>query len=114
MDQPYPSFQLAEFVSPDGLSGRNCGSELKAGMTFNRLRRTRFFGDIEYSQSEEVGASRPILLTLTRIEAYGRTLDELSPGMTALSELSGGGFDAICEELEKLPEREFLSIESVP
>jgi len=111
MNSEYPSFQLAEFVPPTGLTGRNCGAPLKAGMTFNRLRRTRFFGDIENLQSEDVGETRLIALTLNRIEAYRTTQVELGPGMTALLEVSGDSLDSIREEIARLPDREYLTIE---
>ena len=111
MDTAFPSFQLAEFVSPRGLTGRNCGSPLEPGMIFNRLRRTRFYRDCAELKSEVVDEPRIISLTLERIEALQRTLEGLGPGMTALLEVSGASIAAICEELSRLPEDEYLSIE---
>lgn len=111
MDPAYPCFLLVEFVPPTGLTGRNCGTKLETAMTFNRLRRTRFFGDNQNLQSEDIGELRTIELTLNRIEAYNSTLEELSPGMTALLEVSGESLGAIRDELSTLPKREHLSIE---
>ena len=113
MNPAYPSFQIYEFIRPDGLTGRNCGTPLNIGMKFNSIRRTRFFGDITDLHSEDVGDPMHISLTLNRIEAYQHELDELSPGLTALLRFSGDSLKAIRAELKSLPRREYLRIESI-
>ncbi len=114
MRPTYPNFQLAEFIAPDGLTGRNCGADLALGMTFNTLRRTRYEGAVEHLESEEIGTPRTISLKIDRIEAYNKTLDDLPSGLTGLLSVSGEGLDEIREALRDIPEREFLSIERLP
>lgn len=108
------NFQLAEFIAPDGLAGRNCGADLPLGIAFITLRRVRYDGDVEHLETTEVEAPRTISLKIDRIQAYGRTLDILPSGLTGLLELSGDGLDQIRDYLRDLPEREYLSIEQLP
>ena len=114
MRPAHPKFQLAEFIAPDGLTGRNCGADLPFGMTFNTLRRIRYEGDVEHLESVEVGAPLTISLKIDRIEAYRRVLEILPSGWTGLLEVSGDGLDEIRDTLKDMPEREYLSIEKLP
>jgi hypothetical protein len=114
MTLAHPNFQLAEFIAPDGLTGRNCGADLPLGIAFNTLRRVRYEGDVEHLESTEVEAARTISLKINRIQAYGKTLDILPSGLTGLLKLSGDGLDQIRDYLRDLPEREYLSIEQLP
>ena len=114
MKQTLPTFQLAEFIAPDGLTGRNCGGDLVVGITFNTLRRIRYAGAVEHIESKEIGTPRTISLKIDRIEAYSRTLDALPSGWTGLLSVSGEGIDEIREALKGMPVREYLSIEGLP
>jgi hypothetical protein len=116
MNPAYPCFQLVEFMPPNGLTGRNCGTELKVGMTFIRLRRTRHFPfrDAQSIRSEEVRPPHSISLKLERISSYGTALKELGSGMTALLEVSGDSLLPITRELAELSKDEYLSIEREP
>ena len=114
MSLTHPYFQLAEFIAPDRLTGRNCGADLPLGMTFNTLRWVRYKRGVEQLEATEVEAPRTISLKIDRIEAYGRTLDILSSSLTGLLELSGEGLVEIRDYLRNLPESEYLSIEQLP
>lgn len=114
MSQSHPKFLIADFIAPNGLTGRNCGGDLPLGMTFNILRRVRYDGDIEHLIFTDVEPFRTISLKIDRIEAYGRYLDILPTGLTGLLGLSGDGLDEIRDYLSELTEREYLSIEQHP
>jgi len=114
MKRAHPYFQLAEFIAPDGLTGRNCGADLPFGTIFNTLRRVRYEGDVEHLESVEVGTPRTISLKIDRIEAYRRTLEILPSGWTGLLEVSGDGLEEIRDILRNLPESDYLSIEQLP
>ena len=101
------SFQCAELYPESHVAGRNCGGDIQVGDTFTAITRTVFPptdpSEPLITPPHEFVA--PVTLRLDTIKLYGRYIDFLSPGMTALLGLSGSGLELLSDNLAHAPPR---------
>jgi hypothetical protein len=109
---PEISFLCVEIYPDRHVTGRNCGAEIRVGYIFTAIARIIFPpsdpGDPIVTPPHEFVA--PVALRLETIKLYGRRMDFLSPGVTALLGLSGAGFELLSGFLADAPARTYYSL----
>lgn len=109
---PKIDFQLHEAFEDFRVSGRNCRADARVGTVFTALCRRDFAPP---APDEEIGSPEAafvsdISLRLDAVEWYGRSIDHVPSGHTAMLSLSGDGFEAISNALTTAPQHTSYSL----
>jgi len=110
--KPTIDFLLHESF-PDGrVTGRNCLGDVQLGAIFTGLYRRDFPAT---EPGESIVSPEPMFvcelaLRLDAIEMYGRSMDFVAHGYTAMLSLSGSGFSKLSDFLSGAQERTYFSI----
>ena len=105
-------FQLYEALLNHRVTGRNCGADAPVGTVFTALCRRDFpvTAPGEAVITPEAAFVSEISLRLDAVEWYGRSIDHIPSGHTAMLALSGVGFDAVLDALSTASERTYYSL----